>query len=472
MRRGLWTLVLLYAACTKPNPDYCDADTPCADGKYCDADGAVEGTKNACIDVSCDPGAFGLCDGDSALSCLASGDGYAPTACSFGCGAAGCNACAASTDSCDGAELEQCDANGQSASSEACLAGCVADDAPHCARISPRFAPDICDTPATDAILDVSSSGSLDTGLDQNCNGGVVAQAGGPELCVMHFGAITIETGTTLKITGTRAVALVADDELVVAGTLDVSADQGTNGPGGGFVKSGDSRTNSPTIRGGGGAGFSTSGAAGGSTTTNGGGGAGGAAQPNPIALAVLMGGPQSGETQGLPGGGGGGGATLISCRGTTRISGTIDAGGGGGLPCIDFLGNPIPGAGGGAGGYVVLQGALVEVTGRVFANGGGGGGGCLAADGFAGGDGPLSDSEGGYGGTGVDGGGTGGNGGFGPVQPPTVGAHPTNANARPGGGGGSVGFLQTYTPEGVTPTLTPMHVSPPFEPNGTVTTR
>lgn len=43
---------------------------------------------------------------------------------------------------------------------------------------------------------------------------------------------------------------------------------------------------------------------------------------------------------------------------------------------------------------------------------------------------------------------------------------------ATAGGGGGSIGFFQTYTPEGVEPALTPTDVSPTFQPNGTINTR
>ena len=41
-----------------------------------------------------------------------------------------------------------------------------------------------------------------------------------------------------------------------------------------------------------------------------------------------------------------------------------------------------------------------------------------------------------------------------------------------PGGGGGSTGFFQTYTPTGVSPVLTPIAASPPFETNRNVPTR
>jgi hypothetical protein len=42
---------------------------------------------------------------------------------------------------------------------------------------------------------------------------------------------------------------------------------------------------------------------------------------------------------------------------------------------------------------------------------------------------------------------------------------------ATAGGGGGSVGFLQVYTPEGIEPTLSGQS-SPAFQPNATIKTR
>jgi hypothetical protein len=43
---------------------------------------------------------------------------------------------------------------------------------------------------------------------------------------------------------------------------------------------------------------------------------------------------------------------------------------------------------------------------------------------------------------------------------------------ATPGGGGGSMGFLQTYTPLGTEPVVSPTEISPMFQPNGMIRTR
>jgi hypothetical protein len=45
-------------------------------------------------------------------------------------------------------------------------------------------------------------------------------------------------------------------------------------------------------------------------------------------------------------------------------------------------------------------------------------------------------------------------------------------SGANPGGGGGSVGFFQSYTPSAVTPTITPAHASPRFRPNANISLR
>ncbi|HEY4240950.1 MAG TPA: hypothetical protein VGM88_14100 [Kofleriaceae bacterium] len=468
-------LVAILGACASPNPDFCDATTPCADGRYCDLDGAVAGTKNACIDVSCTPSAFAQCDGDTALTCTASGDGYAPSACTSGCSPTdGCHECTPSTDSCVPAGLQHCDAAGHIASTDACTLACVDGATPHCGYISPRYLPDICDSPATPPTLDVVNSGSFDTDLDANCTGGVVAQTGASELCVVHDVQIHIENSAELSIIGTRALALVADDDLAIDGVLHINGRVATPGPGADPTASGGSGDASTA---GGGAGFHSAGGPAGNATTTGGAANGGAQLADPATLAVLMGGPSGGGVINVhvndPGGGGGGAATLVSCTGEVSVTGTLDAGGGGG-PGGKAGAYPFgrPAGGGGAGGYFVLQGAAIRVVGSAYANGGGGGGGATSAGlGLDGHNGTLSNAAGGAGGAGYGTAGTGGDGGYG-NHAPGDGIAPGDANGTAGGGGGSVGFLQTYTPDGVTPTLTPAHQSPVFQPNGTIPTR
>lgn len=432
--------------CTKTNPAAFCADGTCIDPHfpYCDVDGAAGGEPGTCIAVTCTPGEIKACHIDAALTCTATGNGYEEVACEVGC-----------SDS----------------------------PAPHCKYLEPKFLPGVCDSPAQLDNFTITTSGTLDPNLDSNCTGGVVIQAGGPSICVLRYNSISVAAGAVLTISGAQkstsnAIAFVADQSVSIVGTLDVGAHSGFNGPGGGFSYSGGFSSGiGNAAQAGGGAGGATIGGAGGSGTSDGGAANGGAPAVNPGSLTALVGGASSarhldGSSDDLSLGGGGGAVTLISCHANVSVAGTLSSGGGGGTPGGVFMTATSAGQGGGAGGNVVLQGLRVEITGRVFANGGGGGGGAISGSTSSPGqDGSQSDSVQAYGGSAVNGSGAGGTGGIG-VRDPTGGTHPTATNASAGGGGGSVGFLQTYTPNGVIPTLTPAQISPPFQPNGVVQLR
>ncbi len=236
-----------------------------------------------------------------------------------------------------------------------------------------------------------------------------------------------------------------------------------------------------------GGAGGATAGGAGATSGSNGagadGGGAnGGPATMNPALLSSFVGGASTirpGDVPGTPDpdfGGGGGALMLVSCHGSVSVDGTLNAGGGGGGPGVIPTGLPLPffPRGGGAGGNIVIQGRNVAITGQVFANGGGGGEGWQPTQGVAGaqgGDGSMSDVAGASGGNALGGAGIGGNGGW-KGLPAGAGKRGSVSGGGPGAGGGSVGFLQVYTPMGTDPVLTPSQVSPAFQPNGVVETR
>lgn len=410
---------------------------------------------------------FASCREDAAITCNASGTNYEVETCTDGCSAAnrGCNSCAPDTSRCVEAGLSRCGSNGVLSVAEPCALGCVEAPTPHCAYLQPKYLPSVCDVPSAEPSLTISNSGTFDTSLDSNCNGGIVVQNGAPSICVAHYGTITIQAGKTLTIIGRteipneggRSVALVADGALTIEGTVDLGAVGMQSGPGGGTTVSSGPPVGSNAQ---GGAGGKTAGGPGGSLTADGGALNGGAPSTNPNLLTALVGGAR------VVGGGGGGGM-MISCRGTVSVPGVISAGGGGG---VVFL----VAGGGGAGGNIVLQGIDVVVTGEVYANGGGGGAGAAPGQqtGFAfGEDGSRSDSISARGGVPLTGGGGGGDGGRANASP-RPGLAPTVTGGKPGGGGGSIGFAQTYTPAGVTPTLTPAHSSPLFEPNGTIPTR
>lgn len=456
--RFMWSIcvaaVLFGAACTTPNPTKACSSGTCLnpDFPYCDVEGTISGEPGTCIAVSCTAGTIETCLGDDALTCNATGDGYERVPCEL---------------------------------------GCKTEPAPHCGYIEPRYLPDVCDLPAESETLIISSSASFDPNLDSNCNGGIVAQTGAPGICVVRFRKIEITADAELRITGKadtvkpenvgRSIAFVADDELTIGGVLDVGAKGVVNGPGAGLVLSGGGTlVSSPTVHvAAGGAGGKTPGASGGSASADGGANNGGIATSDPAFLAVLLGGAaawrssQEANLSSGGGGGGGGAATLIACRGAVSVTGTVRAGGGGGSGGPTAIGICGPGFGGGAGGYIVLQGKKVVVTGGVFANGGGGGAGCRAnlAFGTNGLDGLASDTMAAPGGTPENGEGHGGDGGVG-SRPPTVGGKPTTNPGTAGGGGGSVGFVQVYTPSGEEPMLSSATASPAFQPNGTIKTR
>jgi hypothetical protein len=438
--------------------------------------------RPADVEPPCSPNEFIACEGSSARTCNATGDGSTME----DCGAPGCNAdarrcnqCVPNTDSCGATETEiaHCGPDGLPGGQGTCELGCIEEPTSHCEYLEPRYLPDICDAIAVIPDLTIDNSSTFDTNLDVNCTGGVVSQAGGPPICVVRYGSIHITPATTLTVHGSRALALVADSGILIEGVLDVSANGIASGPGGGTVISGGMVSSD----GGGGAGFATAGGAGGSATANGGGGMGGSPSTNPSIITVLVGGTRSARNfAGAPNAGGAGGAaTLIACRGEVSVSGTIDAGGGGGQG--GKFGNTafstFAGAGGGSGGNVVLQGLSITVTGQLFANGGGGGAGMThdgqgsGQPGLPGADGTRSIAEAASGGFAFGGAGSGGTGGR-QAALPGVGLRSSTTNGLPGGGGGSIGFFQTYTPTGIAPALAPSAASPAFGPNLELETR
>jgi len=95
-----WTMmfvafVALTAGCTVPAPASC-ADGTCTDPglPFCDVGGEVAGKPLTCIAVSCTPGAFAACRGDSELTCNSVGTDYDATQCEHGCDqGTGCRLC-------------------------------------------------------------------------------------------------------------------------------------------------------------------------------------------------------------------------------------------------------------------------------------------------------------------------------------------------------------------------------------------
>jgi hypothetical protein len=442
MKFGLLLLVALAAGCTtKANPASC-ADDHCSDPAkpFCDEDGSIGGKPDTCIAVECMPGAFETCRGDNALMCNAAGTNFDTVECMYGCSdaAGGCNAC---------------------------------EDVGMCGpptHIVPRYLPTACDDIVGGNDLIVAPSMTIDSSVDANCNGGVVAQGSHPSLCVLRYRSIVVPAGRLLKFTGSRAVALVADDSLTIDGVVDVSADIGVAGPGARVVISGTQASGGNAGQSG--AGFQTAGGNGGNGP-GATGGIGGAAVADPVFESYLEGGTTAACVNNLDGSGFGGGAvTLISCRGQVAISGTVDAGGGGGPGAFnDLLNTPQSACGGGSGGHIVVQGVRVTVSGGVFANGGGGGAGFQGGSpGMRGEDGSRDSVIPGYGGTGLNGAGFGGNGASNLLPIGGNGQAPTGGGTG-GAGGGGFGFVQIFTPFSVTPIIAGAAMSPLPQPHRSI---
>lgn len=445
MKSVALAVALLASACTKKNPEAC-----CTTQEDCDAIGLPIGSD--CADDL-------VCIGNR---CVATSTCQAPSDCPSAtpqCNPEGVCVECLETSECGN---QVCGADGQ------CVA-CVANDecdTGFCSEgvcrtsIVPKYLPNVCDV---EADADLQLPAALDTDDGTACTQILSQGIGLPDICVIH--ARSIAVNGTVVATGGRALAIVADRSISVGGTLDASGNGSTPGPG----ASGTSGLPPVLDAGGGGAGFQTAGGNGGSTSDT-----RGPAVDDPAALSTLSGGFSA---AGLGGGGGGGGVTLIACRGAISIAGMIDIGGGGGQG--GTVSPVLAGRGGGSGGYLVLQGVTIEVTGQIFGNGGAGGGGSVIgntnADGGAGEDGSLSTTVQAAGG--VAGNSqiiSGGEGGI-VEDPPQSGAprrSMSGVNITAGGGGGSMGFIQTYTPRGVVPQLQPATASPAFQPNLELSTK
>lgn len=447
------------AGCVQQNPAVCDANRECSDSgrPFCDLFGEIGHTPGACIAVHCVPGQFGACELDNdhvAEVCNANGDGYDFVTCANGCDATeGCKTCSPGAESCDAdGNVVKCNDMGIEVVEQTCPAGCTQAPSPHCSYLEPRYLPDICDVPATAASLVFDVGGpTLDPSNAPICTGGTVVQSADAKICVIRATTIQVAAGATLRFHSTGpspAVALVADDLVDIAGVLDVGATSYVSGPGGGTFQGG--------FAGGNDAGGPTSGAGAGGNGGRGGSGcdsagaatSGGAIATSPAIVDTLRGG-------GYAGGGGGGAITLIACRGTVRVSGTITSSGGGGAAGITAShGNAQGGGGGGAGGTIVMQGLALDLTGQFYANGGSGGG-----NSGAGQDGATSLLA-------ATGGGGTLAGGNGAVQGTVAASGGCNkaVSTVPGGGGGALGFVLTYAPPSGRTVVTPSKASPSLD--------
>lgn len=202
---------------------------------------------------------------------------------------------------------------------------------------------------------------------------------------VLHFTTVDIPAGPTLSFLphdGNPPTDILAQGDVNVAGTIDVSGQQGGGeniggrgfaGPGG--FSGGQGRLPADSAGGiglGPGGGGSSSGGGGHAQPGGNGEGMGGPAYGTPL-LRPLIGGSGGGGgrigTTIAPGGGGGGGAIGIASSTAISISGAIQALGGAGGTSVG--GGGTSGAGGGAGGGIRLTANSVVVLGNLNAAGG-----------------------------------------------------------------------------------------------------
>ncbi len=273
---------------------------------------------------------------------------------------------------------------------------------------------------------------------------------------------VTIESGTTLRVEGTKALMIISTADIKVSGIIDVSSSWNS------ATKSFDTGAGSEPSDclfttpqtggdcndgggGGGGGGFSggggTGGRGGGTRDCNGEigipGGTGGRRLSTPQGkirggCAGARGG--NGDATALYGlGGAGGGAVHLVAQTLIGIEGFIYAGGAAGAGAEDRRSG---GGGGGSGGFIGLEAPDVEIyPGAVLAaNGGGGGGGTDGGLRSSGQDGQLSDDPA-TGGVGH----AGGNGGPGGAATSTNGQPGGDGDRGGGGGGGGGGFIVVY---------------------------
>ena len=208
-----------------------------------------------------------------------------------------------------------------------------------------------------------NASGTFDT--DNDCVSGstlgdceLVTVANGVDICTCRLSSLTI--GSSLRVTGSAALAILAWNTIDISGVVDMSANSSTSGPG--AIAQQDQEA--AKWRGGKGG---SNGTAGGNSADS----------PRSATLVPLEGGQAGQDGCGGRAGGGGGGALQLVAGDSITINGSIHAGGGGGAGGqYDPDDQCIGGAGGGSGGSLLIEAPNVSYSGVFYANGGSGGGG------------------------------------------------------------------------------------------------
>ena len=466
----------------------CAADGGAVSSEDCGGAGCNAEAKRC---NACRPGALSCNDG-KLIRCAADGSSSSEEACAMGCIATGpdsaaCRKCADGPATCQDGNLVQCAADGQSTESTRCERGC--DDRTHTCNgtlIPANIPRDACTwTDFADTERTIQGETRLDT--ERDCPRVITQGSGLPDLCVLAFERLRIARDAVVRVTGERALVLLATRSMEIEGRLSVSA-RATE-PGAGSLEEGDGAghnatgrvpegvevdewTNLPANAGGGGGGHATKGGKGGGAPGQCGSnrrcaepGEGGE-RYGAESLQPLQGGSNGGEnsaadwsTRRGTGGGGGGALQLVACQ-ELKLSRTavLDANGGGGeggLAGAAEMDSETPGAGagGGSGGAILVQARVLSVDSGALlvANGGGGGGGATRTAagsnprvaGSHGQDGQLSAAAA-QGGTGAADSLAGGVGGA--KDPPGDGGRARQTTVAAGGGGGAAGRIRIET--------------------------
>ncbi|MFT3840141.1 MAG: hypothetical protein QM723_24345 [Myxococcaceae bacterium] len=275
-------------------------------------------------------------------------------------------------------------------------------------------------------------------------------------LAVIAMEGLNIASGSTLKVTGLRPVAIAVYGDATIDGVLTASSDHESAGAGAPAAKCFAGNHNGGdghafTQAGGGGGALAKNGAKGGDgngSSTAGNGGASWGMSPDDL-NGGCSGGDGAvffGSVQTAAKGGAGGGGLQLSASGNLTINGKVSANGGGGR--APAAGSKSGGGGGGAGGDIVLEANLLTIaaTAQLTAQAGAGGSGSTDD----GGDG-TQDGENGHdvdgdksqGGQTQNPGGNGGDGSSLNDTSPTSGDDAQSMNG--GGGGGGAGYGRIF---------------------------
>jgi hypothetical protein len=286
----------------------------------------------------------------------------------------------------------------------------------------------------------------------------VVSQADGSEVLVLSMKQLTVASGKTLRLAGSRPVILAVYGDATLDGKLLANASKQAPGAGGNSTLCGTRAGNDGAVKGsefvgsgGGGGGHAFAGGNGGkweNTAVSQGGTA------STTALVPLVGGcsgGKGGQLTALAGlGGAGGGAVQLSVAGKLLARDWVSVSGGGGTGGKAGNADAAGGGGGGSGGGLLLEAEVLELTlsAKLTANGGGGGEGgargSSSQNGSDGSDGSVIDNNPAPGGV-TGGNGAGGNGGLGATANNAGNGGNGDDIDAGGGGGGAAGRIQVY---------------------------